>query len=246
VNSFQSTTDQTLIQDFFMNGGKGLGYHASIDHHMYWKWWSDLHSGGTFQGHGNSAFKLDMDPEMKKIPALQKMWDDNALGAPNISNTEIYTLTAYPRGKEGVTMMQTVAPPNNAIPVHDFTWHKKIGAGEYIFSCLGHGPGDFTGGWLQKATWAWMQYLNGAYNATTLDKRAKDLNANSIGFSGRKLEVRNAGSYSLKIMNVEGATVFSESGKGARTFNLAGLESGYYFVNLKGTAGSHSLRVLVN
>jgi hypothetical protein len=187
-----------------------------------------------------------MDPEMKKIPALQKMWDDNALGAPNISNTEIYTLTAYPRGKEGVTMMQTVAPPNNAIPVHDFTWHKKIGAGEYIFSCLGHGPGDFTGGWLQKATWAWMQYLNGAYNATTLDKRAKDLNANSIGFSGRKLEVRNAGSYSLKIMNVEGATVFSESGKGARTFNLAGLESGYYFVNLKGTAGSHSLRVLVN
>jgi hypothetical protein len=212
---------------------------------MYWKWWTDLHSGGTFQGHGNSAFKLNTDVEMKKIPALQKMWDDNALGEPNISNTEIYTLTAYPRGKEGVTMMQTVAPPNNAIPVHDFTWHKKIGSGEYIFSCLGHGPGDFTGGWMQKATWAWMEYLNGKYNPTTELKNKLALESNSIRFSGRKLDVRNAGSYSLRITDIRGATVFTESCQGTRSFNLAGFKSGYYFVKVKGSTGSHTLRVLV-
>lgn len=244
-NSFQSVTDQKLIEDFFMQGGKGIGYHASVDHHTYWTWWTNLHNGSGFIGHGNSAFRLTADAEMSKIPALKKMWDDNNLGDPNISNTEIYTLNVYPRGKTGVTMMQTVAPPNNATPVHDFTWHKKIGAGEYIFSCLGHGAGDFTGGWLQKATWAWMEYLNGKYNPVAIEERAKELNANSIGFSGRKLEVRNAGSYSLKIMNVEGATVLSEATSGANSFNLAGFKSGYYFVKVQGSTGSHTLRVLL-
>jgi type 1 glutamine amidotransferase len=245
LNSFQSVTDQTLLADYFMNGGKGIGYHASIDHHQYWKWWSDLHSGGTFQGHGSNPFKLTQDAEMKKIPALQKMWDDNALGDPNIASTEIYTLTSYPRGKEGVTMMQVVAPPNNAIPVHDFTWHKKIGSGQYIFTCLGHGTGDFTGGWLQKATWAWMEYLNGKYDPVTITKGELALKSNSVNFSGNQLQIRNLSSYALKVTNLKGETVFSKVGHGSQAYNLGVLKSGFYFVKLSGGTGVHSFKVLI-
>jgi type 1 glutamine amidotransferase len=245
MSSFKSIAEQTLVESFFMEGGKGIGFHASIDHHMYWPWWTNLHNGSGYSGQGQSAFKLIADAEMNRIPALKKMWDDNNLGDPNFSTTELYTLNFYPRGKEGVTVMQTVAAPNNAVPVQDFTWHKKIGAGEYIFSCLGNGPADFSGGWFQKATWAWMEYLNGKYNLSTELKNKIDLESNPIRFSRRKLEVKNSGSYSLKIMNVEGATVLSEAGRGTQSFNLSGFKSGCYFVKLEGLAGSHSLRVLV-
>lgn len=245
-NSFQNTADQAQIESYFMGGGKGIGYHASIDHHKYWKWWEDLHNGSGFQGHGSNPFKLTADPEMSKIPALKKMWDANSLGDPNISQTEIYTLNVYPRGKVGVTMMQTVAPPNNAIPVHDFTWHKKIGTtGEYIFTCLGHGPGDFTGGWLQKATWAWMEYLNGKYNTPSGSLGQAELKVNSIDFSANRLEVRYADSYALKITDINGTTVLSKSGQGIQSFDLAGYQPGFYFIKVKGSTGSHFLRVLI-
>ncbi|MEO7958735.1 MAG: ThuA domain-containing protein, partial [Fibrobacteria bacterium] len=61
-NSFTSTADQALLQTFFENGGKAIGFHASIDHHKYWKWWEDLHNGSGFQGHGSKPFKLNVDP----------------------------------------------------------------------------------------------------------------------------------------------------------------------------------------
>ncbi len=235
---------QTLVADYFTKGGKGIGYHASIDHHFYWKWWADLHSGGTFEGHGNGLFKLTQDPEMKTLPALQKMWTDNALGDPNISNTEIYTLTSYPRGHEGVTMMQT-APALPSVPLHDFTWHRQIGLGQYIFTCLGHGPEDFTGGWLQKATWAWMEYLNGKYNPVNLAEKELALKASSVAFSENQLVVRNLKSFSLQVTDINGVTALAKSGQGSQTFDLNGLKSGFYFVRFKEATGGHSFRVLV-
>ena len=245
LNSFQSTTDQALIQEYFEGGGKGIGFHASIDHHQYWKWWSDLHSGGTFQGHGSNPFKLNVDPEMKKIPALQRMWDMNALGDPNISQTEIYTLTAYPRGKEGVTMMQVVAPPNNAIPVHDFTWHKKIVKGEYIFTCLGHGTGDFTGGWMQKATWAWMEYLNGKYNDVVPVRGKLRLKPNSVDFDGKNLDVFYAKPYTVKIAGMDGRAVVVESAQGLKSFDLAAVKPGMYFLRITCAGISNTQRLFI-
>lgn len=244
-NSFQNVADQALIENYFTSGGKGIGFHASIDHHKYWKWWEDLHNGSGFIGHGNAAFKLNADPEMSKLPALKKMWDDNALGEPNISQTEIYTLNLYPRGKTGVTMMQTVAAPNNAVTSHDFTWHRKIGAGEYIFTCLGHGPGDFTGGWMQKATWAWMEYLNGKYNPPTDIQIKLGMNPNSIDFADKTLKVHYTNPYSLKVVNVAGKTLLAKSGQGLLRFNLTGLQTGIYFVKVKGAAGTHSRQILI-
>ncbi len=159
-----NTGDQDKLKNFFLSGGRAVGYHATIDHGNYWDWWDkELHSDCNFTGHGNSTFSLKQDAEMDRLPALKKMWAENHLGDANISSTEIYTLDNYARGKAGVTIMQTVAPPHNVRPSHDFTWHKDIGQGQYIITCLGHGPADFEGGWLQKATWAWMKYLNGQY-----------------------------------------------------------------------------------
>lgn len=245
LNSFQKVADQAAIEAYFTGGGKGIGFHASIDHHMYWKWWSDLHSGGTFQGHGSNPFKLTLDPEIKKIPTLQKMWEVNNLGDPNISQTEIYTLTAYPRGKEGVTMMQTVAPPNNAIPVHDFTWHKKTGQGEYIFTCLGHGPGDFTGGWLQKATWAWMEYLNGKYDPVTLVNGKPKLAANTVVFDGTSLDMDFGKGYAMTLVDAAGKSIMSGTADGYRSYSMTGIRSGLYFLKVKAKSGSSTRSLIV-
>jgi type 1 glutamine amidotransferase len=243
-NSFTSTADQALIESFFMNGGKGMGFHATIDHHKYWKWWEDLHNGSGFQGHSNGAFKLTTDPEMSRIPALKKMWDENQLGEPNISSTEIYTLNVYPRGKPGVTLMQT-APPLTGVPSHDFTWHKQIGKGEYIFTCLGHAAADFTGGWMQKALWAWMLYLNGEYNTVSNVHGDVGMKPNSIQFADKTLKVHYEKPFSMTVVNVMGETKIAKSGEGKFQFNLAELQTGIYFVNVKGAAGTHSRRILI-
>lgn len=244
-NSFTNVADQAKIESFFMNGGKAMGFHATIDHHKYWKWWEDLHNGSGFQGHGNSAFKLNIDPEMSRIPALKKMWDENALGDPNIANTEIYTLNVYPRGKPGVTIMQTVAPPNNALPLHDFTWHKQIGKGEYIFTCLGHAAEDFNGGWMQKALWAWMLYLNGKYAPVTLVDGKPAARPNSMEQAGNSLRVNFSKTYSLVVRNVRGEKVLLKSGLGATEYDLSGMQPGFYVAHAKSAAGSQVLKVLV-
>lgn len=244
-NSFQDPGDQSLIENFFMSGGKGIGFHASIDHHKYWKWWEDLHNGSGFQGHGNSPFKLNADPEMSRIPALKRMWDEAGLGDPNISQTEVYTLNMYPRGKTGVTMMQTVAPPHNAIPVHDFTWHRKIGSGEYIFTCLGHGPNDFTGGWLQKAIWAWMEYLNGKYGPSTGVAPPGRSLMPALELRGKRLEVIATLPGELEIRDVTGKGVRREKLPGSGWIDLSLLDPGLYTIRLKTAAGYIGKRILV-
>lgn len=243
-NSFTNTADQALIEKFFMDGGKGMGFHATIDHHKYWKWWEDLHNGSGFQGHSNGAFKLTSDAEMSRIPALKKMWDENQLGEPNISSTEIYTLNVYPRGKTGVTMMQT-APPLTGVPSHDFTWHKQIGKGEYIFTCLGHAAADFNGGWMQKALWAWMLYLNGAYAPTHLVDGKHAAKPNTMELAGNNLRVNFAKTYSLVVRNVKGEKVLLKSGLGATEYDLSGMQPGFYVAHAKSAAGSQVLRMLV-
>jgi hypothetical protein len=173
------------------------------------------------------------------------MWEVNNLGDPNISQTEIYTLSSYPRGKEGVTMMQTVAAPNNAVPVHDFTWHKKIGTGEYIFTCLGHGPGDFTGGWLQKAIWAWMEYLNGKYDPVTMVNGKPKLKPDSEVFDGTSLDMDYGKDYSMRLVDVAGKTVMSASARGYRSFSMAGIRPGLYFLSINAASGSHTRSLIV-
>ena len=187
--AFPNVADQAIIESFFENGGKAIGYHATSDTHHggYWPWWTDsLHDGSFYIGMDKNTFSLDMDPEVNNVPALKKMWEDNSLGAPNISpSTEILFLNKYPRGKPGITIMQTVAPPRS---VHEFTWLKNwpSGGGQYIYTCMGHGPEDFVGDWMKKSTWAWMQYLNGKYDAVSALGRPK-LDGDAIAFSSNRL-----------------------------------------------------------
>ncbi|MEO6097730.1 MAG: T9SS type A sorting domain-containing protein, partial [Fibrobacteria bacterium] len=187
-----------------------------------------------------------VDPEMAtKIPALKRMWDENDLGVASLSSTEIYTLNVYPRGKTGVTIMQTVAPPNNALALHDFTWHKQIGKGEYIFTCLGHAQEDFTGGWLQKAMWAWMLYLNGKYAPVNIVDGKPAARLNSMDMAGNSLRVNFAKNFSLVLRNVRGEKVLRKSGQGAAEYDLSGMQPGFYVANAKSPTGSQVLKVLV-
>ncbi|GEM_PF-2752880 len=246
ANSFTNVADQAVIQTFFRNGGKGIGYHASSDsfHGGYWPWWTDsLHNGAYFVSHADQAFVLNTDPELNNNIPLKKMWDDNSLGNPSIAQTEIYALQLYPRGKPGITIMQNVAPPNT---VHEFTWLKKFGTGggEYIYTCLGHGPNDFVGDWLKKATWAYMQYLNGKYAPTSL-KPSLELNSNSVNFAANKLDVRFANAYSVRVYDVKGETAFARNGRGIQGFDLAGMQPGLYFIKIKSAKASYSVRALI-
>jgi hypothetical protein len=245
--AFTNVADQAVIKAFFANGGKAIGYHATSDsfHGGYWPWWTDsLNDGSYFVGHGNNTFSLNVDPEVDKVPGLKKMWDDNSLGTANISaSTEIYDLNKYPRGKKGITIMQTVAPPRT---VHEFTWLKDwpTGGGKYIYTCLGHGSNDFVGDWLKKGTWAWMQYLNGKYETTPIQGRAK-LDRDAIAFSGNRLDVSYEKPYSVKILNLNGAVVLSKNGQGNQKYDLSSLKPGFYFAKVFGPSNASAKRILI-
>jgi len=247
LEAFTNVADQAIIESFFDNGGKAIGYHATIDSHHgnYWPWWTDsLHDGSYFVGHPNTTFSLNMDPEVNNVPALKKMWEDNSLGAPNISpSTEIMDLNKYPRGKPGITIMQTVAPPQT---VHEFTWLKKwpSGGGQYIYTSLGHGTEDFVSDWMKKSTWAWMQYLNGKYDAVSALGRPK-LDGDAIAFSGNNLDVSYAKPYSVKVMNLNGAVILSKNGQGNQSYDLNGLKPGLYFVKVAGPSNARIKRILI-
>jgi len=245
--AFTNVADQAIIKSFFANGGKAIGYHATIDsHHQgYWPWWTDsLHDSSYFVGHPNTTFSLNMDPEVNNVPALKKMWEDNSLGTANISaSTEIMDLNKYPRGKPGITIMQTVAPPQTVI---ESSWLKKwpSGGGEYIYTSLGHGANDFVGDWLKKGTWAWMQYLNGKYETVSALGRPK-LDGDAIAFSANNLDVSYAKPYSVKVMNLNGAVMLSKNGQGNHNYDLNGLQPGLYFVKVSGPSNAKVKRILI-
>lgn len=141
-------------------------------------------------------------------------------------------------------MMQVVAPPNNALAKHDFTWHRAIGQGKYIFSCLGHGPNDFIGDWLKKATWAWMEYLNGKYDAPTA-LRPGQRPPFGVAYSAGTVTVHSERAFTAEIRDVRGSVVMSRRGHDEGSYSLAGRKPGIYFVKVRGTQGMKSLRVLV-
>ncbi|MEO7427630.1 MAG: ThuA domain-containing protein [Fibrobacteria bacterium] len=251
--AFPNKSDQAIIQIYFANGGKAIGYHETIHNYPYsgyWPWWTDsLHDGSYFVSNGHGTFSLDMDPEVSNVPALKNMWEENSLGTANISAyTEIWGLNKYPRGKPGVTIMQTVMPTSalDSESVHEFTWLKKwpSGGGEYIYTCLGHGSNDFVGDWLKKATWAWMQYLNGKYDAVPVLGRPK-LDGDVITFSANHLDVSYAKSYSVKVMNLNGAVILFKNGQGNRSYDLSGLQPGFYFVRVSGPSNARIKRILI-
>jgi hypothetical protein len=245
--AFSNAADQAVIQSFFSNGGKAIGYHATSDSHHgnYWPWWTDsLNDGSYFVSHGSNTFSLNMDPEVSTVPELKKLWDDNSLGTANITaSTEIYDLNKYPRGKKGITIMQTVAPPQT---VHEFTWLKKwpSGGGEYIYTCLGHGANDFVGDWLKKGTWAWMQFLNGKYNAVSALGRPK-LDGDALAFSENRLDVSYVKPYSVKILNLNGAVILSKNGQGNQSYDLNVLKPGLYFAKVSGPSNANTKRILI-
>lgn len=243
-NSFTSAADRTLIEKFLSEGGRAIGYHATIDHHSYWKWWEDLHNGSGFQAHANGTYQLDIDPEMSRIPALTRMWEDHKLGVGKIIQaTEVYTLNVYPRGKTGVTVMNTVPGPGTPAN-REFTWHKTIGEGKYIFTCLGHSSADFAGDWLKKATWGWMEYLNGKYDeVTSIGPGMKQ--PFGIRHSDRTLTVHSERDFTGEIRDVKGSIVLSLRGQDMGSWSLEGFEPGIYFVKVRGTEGVKSLRMVV-
>jgi hypothetical protein len=241
-NSFRDAADQALIESWFKTG-RNIGYHATIDHHSYWKFWEDLHNGSGFQGHGNGTFSLDNDPEMDGIPALGKMWTEHALGRGSIIQaTEIYTLNVYPRGKEGVKVMQTLAAPQQK---REFTWHRTIGTGRYIFTCLGHSAADFAGDWLKKATWGWMEYMAGKYDETTSATLPGQPKAFGIEHANGAVTVNSERDFTAEIRDVKGAVVLSRRGFDTGRYSLEGFKPGIYFVKVKGTQGFKSQRVFV-
>jgi hypothetical protein len=246
--AFTDVADQAVLKAFFANGGKAIGYHAAIDnfHAGSWPWWTDsLHDGSYFVGQGRSTFSLNMDPEVDNVPALKKMWDENSLGTANIfAEGEILDLNKYPRGKPGITIMQTVAAKQI---VHEFTWLMDwpSGGGEYIYTCLGHGPEDFAGEWMKKSTWAWMQYLNGKYGAVPVLGRPK-LDGDALAFSLNHLDVSYAKPYTVKVMNLNGAVILSKNGQGNHSYDLSGLQPGFYFAKVSGPSNAKAKRILIN
>jgi len=185
-----------------------------------------------------------MDPEVENVPALKRMWDENSLGTADISAmTEIMDLNKYPRRKPGITIMQTLAPPRT---VREFTWLKKwpSGGGEYIYTCMGHGANDFVGDWLKKATWAWMQYLSGKYEEVPVLGRPK-LDGDALAFSANHLTVSFAKPYSVKVMNQNGAMILTKNGQGNRSYDLSGLQPGFYFVKISGPSNAKVKRILI-
>lgn len=241
-NSFKEASEQAIIEKFFMEGGRAIGFHATIDHHSYWPFWTNLHNGSGFQGHANGTFKLDIDPEMEKIPSLARMWEDHKLGVGTITAaTEAYTLNVYPRGKEGVTVMNTIATLG---PKREFTWHRTIGTGKYIFTCLGHAANDFVGDWMKKATWGWMEYLKGKYETPTA-LLPEQRPAFGIEHAAGAVTVHSERDFSAEIRDVRGAVVLSRRGQDMGRYSLEGFQPGLYFVKVRGAQGMKSLRVLV-
>lgn len=242
-NSFKEASERTIIENFFKDGGRAIGFHATIDHHTYWPFWTDLHNGSGFQGHGNGTFTLDNDTEMSRIPALGKMWEDHQLGTAAITtSTEIYSLNVYPRGKEGVTVMQTLAAPQQK---REYTWHKTVGTGKYIFSCLGHGAADMAGGWMKKAVWGWMEYLKGKYDVTSVEGKPV-ASPNSMERTGNSLRVNFTKNYSLVVRNVKGENVILKSGSGIAEYDLSGMQPGFYVASVKSAVGSQVMKLVID
>jgi hypothetical protein len=294
--TFDNKDDQQVLIDYFLEGGKGIGYHAAGDNSSYWKWIQDvLHSQADFNGHGRAKFSLATDPAVNEHPGLKKMWETYELGEPTIEKTEIYKFTKYPRGKDSVTIMQKVKPPNNVVEDHEFTWLRDIGKGQYIYTALGHSEADFKGGWLKKATWAWMEFLDGKFNETTgcmdstatnYDKNANtacvgccqyapccatagfaetnplcknhqvtmcrttgvsqlELNSSLVNISSEKVSIFYPNQWEVKVLNVAGETVLSESNSGVYEYSLSELQAGLYFVKVSAAGHSVSKRILI-
>ncbi|MEO6097935.1 MAG: ThuA domain-containing protein [Fibrobacteria bacterium] len=231
--AFTKLAVQQKLQDWLTGGGKAIGIHGALDVRGYWDWWGNVvGSGSWYTDDFFAAFTLDTDSEIAKLPALKAVWDASGLGNQvQIPNTEIYVYNTSPRGKEGVTMLQTVNKAQTDIPDHPYSWHKKIGKGEFLYSAIGHSGPDFSTGWAKKAIWAWMQYLTSEVPMGIDGKHYMPFA--QLEVDKNQVHIKDAGRHSVRVFDVRGSIRHHWTGTGEMVYGLQGLETGIYYLQVK-------------
>jgi type 1 glutamine amidotransferase len=243
------TGPQQALMDYMNNGGKYLGFHGSSDHRDQWTWYdSALYSGAKFVSHGGGAFNMftDTSSDTKKDAALGRMWaycKDSLKIANDVINfnTEIYQFDIDVRGKPNVQIIQELrgATAQNGVR-QSFTWLKTMpkGGGKMLYSSMGHETAEWTANnaWLTKATWAFMKYLVGDFDATT------SLAHPGIRTGGSHVEIETAGNHAVEIRDLHGRLVASGTGSPSSGFKL---KQGIYFVTVATPGSTLSKRVLI-
>lgn len=248
VNNTMTPAQAALVA--YMNaGGKYLGFHAASDHRDQWTWYDTaLYSGSKFVAHGGGAFNMftDTSSVTKKDLALTKMWayakDTLKIAIDVINfNTEIYQFDSDVRGMPNVEVFQELrgATAQNGVR-QSFSWIKNLkGGGKMMYTAMGHETPEWTANnsWLTKATYAYMKYLVGDFDAAVVDVKQHGIRTN-----GSSIEIMTAGNHNVKIRDVHGRVVASGMGKTLSEFHL---KEGVYFVTATTPGAVISKRVLI-
>jgi type 1 glutamine amidotransferase len=168
----ESKEEQQALINYIEGGGSWLGFCGTLDFDCTgWEWYyKTLSSGNCWTGHGGvETWTLKTDKDLIGDPELSAMWEDGDLNPtvtfeahkPRLRKGTDPSL----RDNPGVTVMQKVLKEDEDYDDHYLTWTKRIGRGRIIYTALGHTEAFWyqNDGWLERATWHWMKYLDGHY-----------------------------------------------------------------------------------
>ena len=255
-------------------GYHAAGDHHASDAGQEWDWYLRMFDGSQFLNHGRGTFTLVQDEDVKNDPELNAMWEDGYLGNAVTFTTEFYRFqfmfnNKTVRGQPGTKVIQVATGNKGLYEDHIFTWTKKIGKGRMLYTALGHQEDDCTQneGWLSGATWYYMKYLMGDYApccgtlgndeyepgcknhqdsmCVTTTVLPVTLNPSSVEITSEKISVAYSKQYRVKILNVNGEIVMTESNTGPYDYSLSNLVPGLYFVEVSSIDGAVSQRVIV-
>jgi Trehalose utilisation len=256
----------------YMNEGGGyVGFHGAMDHHQYWKWYTDM--GVDFNGHtgANAMVKVDdaagaKKPEyadiIKVFPKVPWEWRE-----------EWYAFKTNPRSS-GADILMTVdektfvnspIDPQQVMGDHAIAWAKRLPAlagstkqGRYFYTLIGHGGYGVNGThcfknepYVNEFVYQALRWAGGEKDSATTvavnpAKALSGIRNEAISVSSSRLEVSVSenGPHRVEIFSTKGRLVESVRGNGPMAYEFAVPQGqSVYVVKIAAAKHIHTKRV---
>lgn len=248
VGPVMGAPEKALV-DYMEAGGGLLAIGWAAAHRKVWGWYdSVLFSGvgfSTFTSGGSLVF-TETSPEAKTNAPIARMWayarDSLGIAIDSVAYPgSVAHIYPNPRGRPGVVILQVLRRSNVSTAGADEpeSWVRYLdGGGRMLYTGLGLNSSEWTEAfpWLAKATYAYMRFLAGDFDAP-IALRPPGIRAHSQG-----LEIKSGDGQRMRILDISGREVYSGPGK---SLGSLGLEPGIYFPSATGTRGTLPRMVVI-
>lgn len=235
---------------YLNEGGGYVGFHGAMDHHQYWKWYTDM--GVDFNGHtganamvqvdaGAAAKKAEYADIVKVFPKVPWEWRE-----------EWYAFKSNPRTNADIlltvdekTFVNAPIDPQQVMGDHAIAWAKKLPPlagstkqGHYFYTAIGHGGYGVNGSHCfknepyvnefvyQALRWAGGEKDSAVTTSLQPSPVLSGIRNEAISIAASKLEVSVAenGPHKVEVFNTQGRRVESMHGNGPKEYAFSDLD----------------------